>query len=129
MTTLVVVLAVFCGSMIILQVTIAVRSRRLQKRRIQRLGGPLGEAVASGDRVVAYFYSPSCTESREQTPIIESLQGEYENIFKVDVGEHFDAARAFGVKTTPTTIIVEGGKMVEVLIGPRNEERLREALL
>ncbi|MCC6395824.1 MAG: thioredoxin family protein [Bacteroidetes bacterium] len=129
MTTLAVVLAIFCALMIILQITIAVRSRRLQKRRLQRLGGPLGEAVASGDRLLAYFYSPSCTESRQQTPIIDTLQGEYENIFKVDVGEHFDAARAFGVKTTPTPRIVEGGKVVEVLIGPRNEDRLREALL
>jgi thiol-disulfide isomerase/thioredoxin len=129
MTTVFVVLGIFAGLMLLLQILIALGSRRQRGRRIQSVGGPLGEAIMSGDRVLAYFYTPTSAECRMQTPIIERLQGEYANIFKVNVAEQFEAARAFGVTTTPTTIVVESGKVVDILIGSRNEAHLREALL
>ncbi len=129
MTTLAIVLGIFAGLMILLQITIGVRARRQRGRRIQKIGGPLGDAIASGDRVLAYFYTPSCSACRSQTPVIDRLQEEYLNIFKVDVSEHFDAARAFGVMATPTTVIVEDGKILDVMVGARNEAHLRESLL
>ncbi|MBP1656585.1 MAG: thioredoxin 1 [Bacteroidetes bacterium] len=129
MTTVFIILGIFAGLMIVLQVFIAVGARRQRGRQIHGIGGPLGAAISSGDRVLAYFYTPSCSACRTQTPIIERLQGEYENIYKVDVAEHFEAARAFGVIATPTTVIVEEGKVVEVMVGSRNEAHLREALL
>jgi len=129
MTTVFTVLGIFAGLMLLLQIIIAVGSRRQRGRRIQGVGGPMGEAITSGDRLLAYFYIPSSPDCTTQTEIIDRLQGEYANIFKVNVAEQFEAARAFGVTATPTTIIVEGGKVVDVLVGSRNEAHLREALL
>lgn len=129
MTTVFIILGIFAGLMIVLQIIIAVGARRRRGEQIHGIGGPLGEAISSGDRVLAYFYTPFCSASRMQTPIIERLQNEYENIYKVNVVEHFEAARAFGVKATPTTVIVEEGRVVEVMVGSHNEAHLREALL
>lgn len=129
MTTVFIILGIFAGMMMVLQIFIAVGARRQRGEQIQGIGGPLGEAIASGDRVLAYFYTPFCSACRTQTPIIDRLQTEYENIFKVDVAEHIEAARAFGVRATPTTVIVEQGKVVQVMVGSHNEAHLREALL
>jgi thioredoxin 1 len=129
MTTIGVVLGIFAALLISLQLVIVINSRRRRGRRILGVGGPLGEAVNSGDRVLAYFYSTSCAECKAQTPIIDTLQKEYHNIFKVDVAEHFEAARAFGVLATPTTVMVDQGKVVDVYVGTRTEAFFRDALL
>lgn len=129
MTIVFAVLGVFAGLMLLLQLLIALGSRRQRGRRIQGVGGALGAAIISGDRVLAYFYTTTSSESQTMTPIIDRLQGEYANIFKVNVAEQFEAARAFGVTSTPTTIVVESGKVVDVLVGSHNEAHLREALL
>ena len=129
MTTIGVVLGIFASLLIVLQLVIVVNGRRRRGRRILGVGGPLGEAVNSGDRVLAYFYSTSCSECKAQTPIIDTLANEYANIFKVDVAEHFEAARAFGVMATPTTVLVDQGKVVDVYVGTRTEAFLRDALL
>jgi thioredoxin 1 len=129
MTTIGVVLGIFAALLISLQLVIVVNARRRRGKRILGVGGPLGEAVNSGDRVLAYFYSTSCAECKTQTPIIDTLQKEYNNIFKVDVAEHFEAARAFGVLATPTTVMVDQGKVVDVYVGTRTEAFFRDALL
>lgn len=129
MTTIGVVLGIFASLLIILQLVIVINAKKRRGRRILGVGGPLGEAVNSGDRVLAYFYSPTCSECKTQTPIIDILQREYPNVYKVDVGEHFEAARAFGVMATPTTVLVDQSKIVDVFVGTRSEAVLREALL
>lgn len=129
MTTIGVVLGIFAMMLIILQMVIVINAKRRRGRRVLGVGGPLGEAVNSGERVLAYFYSTSCADCKMQTPIIDILQREYQNVYKVDVAEHFEAARAFGVMATPTTVIVDQSKVVDVFEGTRSEAFLREALL
>ena len=129
MTTIGVVLGIFAALLIVLQMVIVINAKKRRSRRVLGVGGPLGDAVNSGDRVLAYFYSNSSADCKTQTPIIDILQREYPNVFKVDVAEHFEAARAFGVMATPTTVIVDQSKVVDVFEGTRSESVLREALL
>jgi thiol-disulfide isomerase/thioredoxin len=112
-----------------IQLIVAIQARKQRGRLLRAVKGPLGEAITSGDRILAYFYSPLCTESRTQTPIIDALSREYEGIFKVNVAEDFEIARAIGVRTTPTTVIIEGGAIRTFLVGPHGESALREALM
>lgn len=129
MTIIGVVLGVFAAVLVVLQLVIVIGAKRRRGRRVQSVGGELGAAVNSGARVLAYFYSPSCAVCKTQTPVIEALEKEYENIFKINVGEHFEAARAFGVMGTPTMVVVDQGKIVDMYVGARSEAFLREALL
>jgi thioredoxin 1 len=129
MTTIGVVLGIFAMLLIVLQMVIVINAKRRRGRRVLGVGGALGEAVNSGDRVLAYFYSTSCPDCKTQTPIIDILQRDYQNVYKVDVAEHFEAARAFGVMATPTTVIIDQSKVVDVFQGTRSEAFLREALL
>ena len=86
MTTIGVVLGIFATLLIVLQLVIVINAKKTAGASVLGVGGPLGEAVNSGDRVLAYFYSPTCSECKTQTPIIDILQREYPNVYKVDVG-------------------------------------------
>jgi thiol-disulfide isomerase/thioredoxin len=86
-------------------------------KKLDGLAGRIGTSVSAGDRVMAYFYSPSCSACKTQTPLVEKLQREFPNIYKINVAEDMAMARAFGVMATPTTTIVNRGIVEEVLIG------------
>jgi thioredoxin 1 len=112
-----------------IQLMAGVHARKQRGRVLQGIKGPLGEAITSGARIMAYFYTPTCTACRGQTPIIDALDQEYEGVFKVDVTEDFEIARAIGVRETPTTVIIEGGAIRTFLVGAHSETALREALM
>jgi thioredoxin 1 len=115
--------------LLIAQVVVLSRARKQRGKDLTNLSGQIGEAVRAGERVIAYFYTPSCSVCRTQTPVIDKLSGEYENIFKVDIAEEFDLAHALGIHVTPTIVIIEGGEIRDFLAGARTEEMLREAFL
>ncbi len=104
------------------------KSKRSKGKKIEGLKGQIGKSVANSGRVLAYFYSPSCAACRTQTPVVEKLQSEFSNVFKVNVADDLDTARAFGVMATPTTAIVNGGIVEELLIGAKTEKELRSYL-
>lgn len=104
------------------------RARQSKGRKIEGLKGALGSRISSGDRVLAYFYSPSCSACTVQTPVIEKLQRELTNIFKINVASDMATARAFGVMATPTTAIVKRGAIEELLIGAKSEAQIRRYL-
>jgi thiol-disulfide isomerase/thioredoxin len=111
------------------QLVLQRQARKALDHQVKSLGGPMGEAVHTGTRVIAYFYAPTCLASRKQTPVIDKLDAEYENVFRIDVTEEFEMARAIGVHTTPTIVIFEGGEIRDILTGTTTEETLRESLL
>jgi hypothetical protein len=51
------------------------------------------------------------------TPRIDALRREYANLFKLDVGRHAAKARAMGIRATPTTLLIEHGKVLKALVG------------
>ena len=112
-----------------IQLMVTIQARRQRERMLRGVKGPLGEAINSGARILAYFYSPSCAASRAQTPVIDALDQEYEGVVKIKVEEEFEIARAIGVRTTPTTVIFEGRAIRTFLVGARSESALREALM
>jgi thioredoxin 1 len=112
-----------------IQLMVTIQARKQQARVLRGVKGPLGEAITSGARILAYFYSPTCAACREQTPVIDALDQEYAGVFKINVGEDFEIAHAIGVGGTPTTVIIEGGAIRLFLVGVRSESALREALM
>jgi|WetSurMetagenome_2_1015567.scaffolds.fasta_scaffold40445_2 thioredoxin 1 len=114
---------------LIAQIGVVAHDRKQLNREVGSLKGEIGEAVRTGDRVIAYFYAPTCRESRSQTPIIDRLAADMHNVFSVDITEEFEVARAIGIHTTPSIVIFEGGEIRDLLVGPITEEMLREALL
>jgi thioredoxin 1 len=92
------------------------------------VSGPVGKAIQRGDRVLLYFFSPGCGACRPMTPMIEKISKSRKNVFPIDISRDMTIARKFGVMGTPSTVLVETGKISEFLVGPQPEEKLRSLI-
>ena len=88
------------------------------------LTGYIGDAVRHGGKVLLYFYSPSCSACRQQTPVIDGLPKNQTAIFKVDVSKDAKTAMALGVLGTPSTVIIENGFIKEFFLGYINRDKI-----
>lgn len=77
---------------------------------------------------IYYFHAPHCAPCRAATPLVDRLQQEYSNLIKVDIAEHTELARNFGVLGTPSFIHVVNGRIEEVKLGVQSEAWLRKQL-
>ena len=73
--------------------------------------------AAHRERAVVYCYSRHCPPCRKMAPDIDRLQESHPNVSKLNISEHVKEARAMGIRATPTTLLVENGKVLKVLLG------------
>ncbi|NLI78157.1 MAG: thioredoxin [Candidatus Riflebacteria bacterium] len=84
------------------------------------------EAVA-----LVVFYAAWCAPSRLQVPVIDRLAEEFRGrvfVGQVNVDTEEALAEEFGARTLPTTVLLAGGEVVEILAGYQQEEFLRSYL-
>jgi thiol-disulfide isomerase/thioredoxin len=114
--------------------------RRFNARGIERLkkNGPAWHALGAqpdGRRTVIAFSTPSCAACHaSQLPAINLAAkqlGEHAvRVIRVDASQQPDAARAFGVHTVPSTVVLaaDGDQIVAVNQGFTPSRRLVEQL-
>lgn len=68
-----------------------------------------------------YFHSPSCHNCKRQTPIIETIQKNNENIISVDASKNLQTARTLNVMGTPSIIFFNGNKITGYYVGVKSE--------
>jgi thioredoxin 1 len=85
---------------------------------------PLEQAIpgleAQRAKAVIYCYSQHCGPCRRMTAEIERLGVRHPNVFKLDIMRHHREARAVGIRVTPTTLLVENGRVLKALLGVRS---------
>ena len=85
------------------------------------------ESPSSGNRLF-YFYSPSCGPCRSMTPIVDKLASQSDAITKVDISKDPELAGRFGIRATPTTVLVEKDTIKEVRLGAQSQKQLQKLL-
>ncbi len=116
---------------VFLNFSVVLRAKFRRGKLAPELGGELGKAIRSGERVMIYFYSPTCSACKVQTPIIDKLINSSNGktrIFKIDVSKDINIALKLGVMGTPSTVVIENGKIKEFFVGVKSENILRRFL-
>ena len=102
------------GGLVGVQVLMTRRARAQIGSELGDLPAPFDELV-KGD-VLLWFHSPTCAPCRAMKADAQALQAEG-RLHPVDVTEHLEVARALSVWSTPTTVRVRAGRVVEVRTG------------
>lgn len=81
--------------------------------------------------VMVDFYADWCGPCQIAAPIIERLAGEFEGrviVAKLDVDDHNEIARKYGVQSIPTVLTFKNGEVVDKQIGFLGENKYRDML-
>ena len=87
------------------------------------------KTVAEGVTLVD-FWSPKCSFCLEQMPVLAELAPEVAGKFviaKVNVLDHYDLAKKYGIRRLPTLMFFRDGKPVETRIGTSSKMELLTA--
>jgi thiol-disulfide isomerase/thioredoxin len=101
-----------------------------ERRRLENMAPALQEllpdGIAAGQRMLLYFYNEHCGSCRSVTPLIEELYRRGVGVVKVDVRRHLMMARRFGIRATPSLVVLERGQIACVHVGAINDATLQQ---
>jgi len=105
------------GIILIMQFLIRLKSWTKRGKNAPRVSGSLGKSIQQGEKVIAYFYSPTCSACRTQEKYLPKIQETFTNIFQINAVKEREVASAFGLMGTPTTVIIDKGIIKEYFVG------------
>jgi thioredoxin 1 len=117
----------FSAIILLMQVSVLWRARKAHGRTAPDTSLIDGDAAPYSRRVY-YFYGRNCGPCKAMTPTIDKLGKDHPNLVKVDVGQHLELAKNFGVSATHTIMLVEGGVIRKVKLGGMRESQLKAML-
>lgn len=87
----------------------------------------LDAKIASGEPVVAYFFSPDCPYCMEMTPRLMPIADEMDiHVDQLNLLEFDHGWDDYQITNTPTLIYFEDGKEVERMVGAHPNENIRQ---
>ena len=125
LTLVIIVVALLIG----FQILVFVKSKKSIGKDIplESLGEELRNLVKDKKGVI-YFYSQNCHNCKSQTPIIEELKAENENIISVDASKDMSSTRALGVMGTPSLIFFSKNKIADYSVGVKSQKFILQKL-
>jgi thioredoxin 1 len=92
-------------------------TRQLRGRSVSELSELYPQLADHRGKAAIYCYSAHCGPCRSIAPAVDALAEERPNLFKLDIGAHPAAARRLGVQATPTTLLIEDGRVLKAVLG------------
>ena len=79
-------------------------------------GDTLERIVASGDLVIADFFTPNCVICKRVHPMLAAAKASFDgrvHAFKIDAQARPDLARRFDIRGVPYLVLFKAGKVIE----------------
>ena len=97
---------------------------------VEEISGRSFENETSEGVVLTDFWATWCGPCKMQSPVIEQLSQEMDDVkfTSVDVDQNQDLAKDLGIMAIPTLIIKKDGKIVDRLTGYTPKEKLEQIL-
>lgn len=121
-------IAIFIAVFVLLNFLPLWRARQMRGRAVPDLDALLTVAQRGKQRLLVYFWRPSCGMCRGMTPVIEKLSAERGDVLKVNTAEAGALAKQFGVTATPSLALVEQGIVKKLVVGAKSEPQIRALL-
>lgn len=106
--------------------------RRLKSKKgqiIDNIDGELGKILLENKKLMLYFWTESCRVCKHQTPIILELKDEFKNIFLINLSDDISIAKKLGIMAVPTIMLVESRKILDVMVGAQDINKMKQILL
>jgi thioredoxin 1 len=118
------VIAIF----LLMQLLVKFKGWQKRGKAAPEIDGPLGTAIKKGNKLIAYFYSPTCGACKTQEKYLPKLEGKTDNIYRINAARDAKIAAAFGIMGTPTTIIIKNGIIRNYFVGITPTKKLLDSL-
>ena len=88
------------------------------------------EVLNSDKAFVLDFYADWCGPCKIQSPIIDNLSEENNNIKvgKINVDDNPELAEKYGIMSIPTILVIKNGEVTNQFVGVTEKEKLKEVL-
>ena len=129
MDTLLIIVLVIVGFFVMMRVMVWVSGKLKKGKKIPPFSGELGKRIQKGEKLLLYFYSPSCGACKTMTPVVEEMMEKKDNIYKINLTKDFNTGKIFGIMGTPATIVVNESKIDQYILGARSKQFLLELVV
>jgi thioredoxin 1 len=93
-------------------------------KKIAPFSGEIGRKIQRGEKLLLYFYTPTCGACKSMTPVIDQMKEEKNNIYKINLAKDRSIGEVFGVMGTPATVLVKDARIDQYILGARSPKFL-----
>ena len=129
MDTLLLIVLVIVGFFVMMRVMVWVSGKLKKGKKIPPFSGELGKRIQKGEKLLLYFYSPSCGACKTMTPVVEEMMDKKDNVYKINLAKDYNIGKIFGIMGTPATIVVNESKIDQYILGARSKQFLLELVV
>ena len=115
-----VVLAIV-GFIVFIQLLAWINGKMKKGKKIPPFSGEIGRKIQTGNKMLLYFYTPTCGACRAMTPVIDEMKKQKDNVYKINLAKDRHIGEIFGVMGTPATVIIRNSEIEQFILGARSK--------